>query len=418
MPMHQGFLPREGLTADPIFRLITRTALNPAVMLPLLLLARYTKKGGDLAILHPTAFSRVKFLAYCALTRWASSWLSRRVLNGWSADQYDWRREIVLVTGGAGGIGGHIVQFLAERGITVVVLDIQDLTFAAGKTPVVLFRPPLVEGVALVKSVTEPCATGSNVHYFKCDITSTEKLAVVADEIRAKVGHPTVLINNAGVARGKTVFDSTEHDIRFTFDVNTLSHYWTTKEFLPNMTKNNHGMVVTVASFASYLCVPNMVDYGASKAAAMAFHEGISAELKTRYNAPRVRTVLVNQGYTKTPLFTGYQQGVEFILPALEPETVAEAIVKQVLSGESGSIVLPAYGNVLTALRAFPHWYQTMLRAQSQKLMTNFSGRQVIKDVKGFYDKKVDGSEGEQERPEESTILVEQEPIPDRGGIE
>ncbi|EFQ26281.1 short chain dehydrogenase [Colletotrichum graminicola] len=390
MPMHQGFLPREGLTADPIFRLIARTALNPALMLPLLLLARYTKKGGDLAILHPTAFSRVKLLAYCALTRWASSWLSRRVLNGWSSDQYDWRREIVLVTGGAGGIGGHIVQFLAERGITVVVLDIQNLTFTAG----------------------------SNVHYFKCDITSTEKLAVVANEIRAKVGHPTVLINNAGVARGKTVLDSTEHDVRFTFDVNTLSHYWTTKEFLPNMVKNNHGMIVTVASFASFLCVPNMVDYGSSKAASMAFHDGLSAELKTRYNAPRVRTVLVNQGYTKTPLFQGYQQGFGYILPELEPETVAEAIVKQVLSGESGNVVLPAYGNAMVALRAFPYWYQSMMGAQSVRLMANFSGRQVIKDVKGFYDEKVNGSEGEQERPEESTILVEQEPIPESSSPE
>ncbi|OBR15566.1 Short-chain dehydrogenase [Colletotrichum higginsianum IMI 349063] len=149
----------------------------------------------------------------------------------------------------------------------------------------------------------------------------------------------------------------------------------------------------------------------------MAFHEGITAELNTRYNAPRVRTVLVNQGYTKTPLFTGYQQGVEFILPALEPETVADAIVKQVLSGESGQIVLPAYGNMLTALRAFPHWYQHKLRGESKKLMANFSGRQVVKDVEGFYQKRGKGVEGEQERPEESTVLVA-EPIPGRSGIE
>ncbi|KAF4781855.1 short-chain dehydrogenase [Colletotrichum scovillei] len=389
MPLHQGFLPREGLTADPIFRLLARTALNPSVLLPLLLLARYTKKGGDLAILHPTAFSRIKFLAYCAVTRWASSWLSRRALNNWVDDRYDWRREIVLVTGGAGGIGGHVARLLAEQGATVVVLDIQDLTFTAA----------------------------SNVHYFKCDITSTEKLAAVANDIRAKVGHPTVLINNAGVARGKTVLDSTERDIRFTFDVNTLAHYWTTKEFLPHMAKMNHGMIVTVASYASYLCVPNMVDYGASKAAAMAFHEGITAELTTRYNAPRVRTVLVNQGFTKTPLFTGYEQGVEFIVPALEPETVADAVVRQVLAGESGHVVLPAYGNVLTALRAFPYWYQHRIRGEAQKLMKNFSGRQVVKDVEGFYEKRDKKAEEEQERPEESTVLVA-EPIPEPNGIE
>lgn len=159
------------------------------------------------------------------------------------------------------------------------------------------------------------------------------------------------------------------------------------------------------------------VDYGASKAAAMAFHEGITAELTTRYNAPRVRTVLVNQGFTKTPLFTGYEQGVEFILPALEPETVADAVVRQVLTGESGHVVLPAYGNVLTALRAFPHWYQHRIRGESQKLMKNFSGRQVVKDVEGFYERRDKKAEEEQERPEESTVLVA-EPIPEPNGIE
>jgi len=61
----------------------------------------------------------------------------------------------------------------------------------------------------------------------------------VAKQIRADVGDPTVLINNAGVARGKNLLNATEKDIRFTFDVNTLSHYWTVKEFLPSMIKNN-----------------------------------------------------------------------------------------------------------------------------------------------------------------------------------
>lgn len=75
----------------------------------------------------------------------------------------------------------------------------------------------------------------------------------MAKKIRAEVGYPTVLINNAGVARGKDIIDATEKDIRFTFDVNTLAHYWLVQEFLPDMIKANHGMVVTVASVASWI---------------------------------------------------------------------------------------------------------------------------------------------------------------------
>ncbi|KAL9946105.1 hypothetical protein D7B24_006006 [Verticillium nonalfalfae] len=371
MPMHQGLLPREGLTADPIFSLLGRTALNPSVLLPLVLLARYTKKGGDLAILYPTAFARLKLLLYASLARWANAWLSDRVLNNWTSDRYDWRREIVLVTGGAGGIGGHIVRLFAERGTQVVVLDIQPMSFSAGP----------------------------NVTYVQCDLTSTAAVRAAADEVRRRVGDPTVLINNAGVARGKTVLEASERDIRFTFDVNALAHYWTTQAFLPAMVRANHGTIVTVASFAAFLAVPNMVDYGASKAAAMAFHEGLTAELTTRYKAPRVRTVLVNQGYTKTALFTGYNQDTPFLMPALEPETVAEAIVRQVLTGRSGQVIVPGAGASLAGLRAYPHWWQVRLRAQSEKLMSSFSGRQVVKDLDKHYD-------GRDKEADESTVLV------------
>jgi len=58
------------------------------------------------------------------------------------------------------------------------------------------------------------------------------------------------------------------------FNVNTLSHYFLAQEFLPSMVRANHGMVVTVASAAAYITAPRMVDYSASKAAALAFHEG------------------------------------------------------------------------------------------------------------------------------------------------
>ncbi len=133
MPIHNGLLPREGFTADLVFKLLGRTAFNPILLLPVYLLAKFTKKGEDFTMLHPTAFSRFKKVFYLALVRYLSKKLSDGVTNGWSNDRYNWPEEIAVITGGSGGIGGHVVKLLAERGLKVVVLDIQPMTYDAGE---------------------------------------------------------------------------------------------------------------------------------------------------------------------------------------------------------------------------------------------------------------------------------------------
>jgi short-subunit dehydrogenase len=207
-----------------------------------------------------------------------------------------------------------------------------------------------------------------------------------------------VLINNAGVARGKTILETTEKDINLTFKVNTFSHYYLTQQFLPSMITNNHGMIVTVASIAGYLTAPAMVDYAASKSAAIAFHEGLSTELVTRYKAPKVRTVLMCQGHTRTPLFEG------FAGKALYPETVADGIVKAVLAGKSKHLILPENNWAMVGfVRGLPGWMQYGLRKKLDNLMKGWKGRQVVQP-----------SEKEKEAQEESkvsdsTVLVDRE---------
>lgn len=136
-------------------------------------------------------------------------------------------------------------------------------------------------------------------------------------------------------------------------------------------------MVVTLASMAAYVTAPRMVDYAASKAAAMVFHEGLQCELPTVYNAPKVRTVLVCPGYTKTALFEGFDKGDGFWMYALNPETVAESIVKAVLAGRSAEIILPRRSVLVPGLRAFPLWLQVAMRKDLQKSMKGFKGRVV-----------------------------------------
>jgi hypothetical protein len=180
--MYNGLTSREGFTADVLARWIGKTVLNPALVLPIILAARYTKKGEDMSILHHKAYSRIRTLFYMGILRWLTNWQSRRAANNFVSDSYNWPSEVAIVTGGSGGIGGHIARLLAEEGLTVVVLDIQPLTYSAP----------------------------SNIHFYICDLTSPSTLSQVANRIRKEIGQPTILINNAGVARGKTLLDATE----------------------------------------------------------------------------------------------------------------------------------------------------------------------------------------------------------------
>jgi NADPH:quinone reductase-like Zn-dependent oxidoreductase len=54
--------------------------------------------------------------------------------NNWVNDKYDWSKEIVLITGGSVGIGACMVKLLDEMKVTVVVLDVQKMTYAACKS--------------------------------------------------------------------------------------------------------------------------------------------------------------------------------------------------------------------------------------------------------------------------------------------
>lgn len=322
-------------------RLISRTLLDPWKILPLYALSQYTIKGQDLGASHPKLLKALRQLAALALLTRLSSWLTRRTLNNNISDTYDWNKEIVVLTGGSNGIGQRIATLLGEKGIKVAILDI-----------------------------TPPTSTPNSIRFYQCDITSPTEIAHAATQIRSSFGRPTILINNAGVCTGKTILSSTPEQTTRMFNINTLSHYILAREFLPDMVSANHGMVVTVASQAGYAVTPNMVDYSASKAAAIAFHEGLAAELVTRYSAPRVRSILVTQGFTKTAFIKDLTPEDTWFNPLLEPETVAEGLVRQVLRGESGVVVLPgSAGWIAARLRGYPGWFGHAVRCRLEKLM-------------------------------------------------
>lgn len=201
-------------------------------------------------------------LVYGAL-RQTNRLLSQWSINNWQrAHPWQGDRELVLVSGGCSGIGKQIMEDLSRKGIRVVILDINEPNFQLPR----------------------------NVHFFKADITNSESIRAVAEKIRQKLGDPTVLVNNAGVGYDGTILDEPEAKIRQTFEVNTISHFLMVREFLPSMIRQNHGHVITIASMASFVALGEMVDYCCTKASALAFHEGLTQELRYWYQARKVRT--------------------------------------------------------------------------------------------------------------------------------
>lgn len=259
-----------------------------------------------------------------------NKYLSRQARDNGTIDRYDWTRDVVLITGGSSGIGAKLVQRLSERGIKVVILDLQ--------APETL--PP-------------------RAHFYHCDITSKPKLAAVHAEIEANVGSVTVLINNAGVVRNATILEKTKEDLDFTFGVNAYSHYWTVQEFMPSMISRNHGHIITISSLAAFLSTPNVSDYNMSKAAITAFHETLGLELKHVHKAMRVRTSILHPSYVKTALHDNAAFGTisnPLLRDALDPDQVAAEIEKVVLNGESRTVMVPTTLGLIGGSRGWSEW--------------------------------------------------------------
>jgi len=264
---------------------------------------------------------------------WLLKWYSRLYRNQgnllFGPGSVDWGEQIVLITGGASGVGELLANTLAVRNVTVVVLDVKPI-------------------------VTE----NYNITYYKCDVTKLEEVEAVAKKVIEEIGHPTVLVNNAGVVQAKLILDLSPEDIRQTFDVNALAHYWTLKTFLPEMIRNKSGHIVTVASIAGLYGMAQLTDYNASKAATISLHESLRYELDKRYHTPQIRTSLVVPGHIQTPLFSTIRlprnRLFRFCFPSLEPISVVKAVIRALDEQHSQTIYLPFFANFTPLLCLFP----------------------------------------------------------------
>ena len=84
----------------------------------------------------------------------------------------------------------------------------------------------------------------------KCDVSKSDEVNNLVKEILDKYGRIDVLINNAGITYVKKLVDTTEEEWDYTLDINLKGVFLLSKAILPQMMKNNFGIIINVSSGA------------------------------------------------------------------------------------------------------------------------------------------------------------------------
>ena len=182
--------------------------------------------------------------------------------------------QVVVVTGGGGGIGAATCRAFARHGARVAVVDIDGETAAA---------------------VAREIGDGATAH--QTDVTDDAAVAAMAGEVLAAHGTVDVLVNNAGHWVKVLPFhlSSAEHT-ESVLDVNLRHVFSVTRAFIGTMLAKGSGVIVNVSSVEGLRAYPNDPIYAAAKAAVNHF----TASLALAYGRKGLRVVGIAPDITNT----------------------------------------------------------------------------------------------------------------------
>jgi NAD(P)-dependent dehydrogenase (short-subunit alcohol dehydrogenase family) len=174
-----------------------------------------------------------------------------------------------------------------------------------------------------------------------CDVSDRAQVEAAAARVGERHRAVHLLVSNAGIPGGGGFLELTPERIEQVTATNYLGSVWALRAFLPLLEAGAPSDVVNVASVAGVYSVGGSSGpYAASKHAQLAFSRGVTAEL-----APRgIRVHAVNPGPVRTEGFPQNRlKGTRYERFVLQPERVAEAILRAVERGKPETYVFGAY---------------------------------------------------------------------------
>ena len=200
-----------------------------------------------------------------------------------------------IVTGSARGIGKAIATKLANDGFNIVIID----------------ACPIENSEETAKEIA---ALGVKTKAYKCNVTSSEEVNAVVEEVNSEFGSVDVLVNNAGITRDGLFVRMKEEDFDLVVAVNLKGTYNFTRAVAPLMMKQRSGRIVSISSIVGIQGNAGQVNYSASKAGIIGLTKSVARELASR----GVTCNAIAPGYVETPMTA--------VLPDKVKEAMLDAI--------------------------------------------------------------------------------------------
>lgn len=120
----------------------------------------------------------------------------------------------------------------------------------------------------------------SNIIFFPFDISNFDDVKRTHSRIQSIFGKVDILINNAGIGIFKKMIDITPEEFDRTMSVNFKGSFFCAQSVLPDMIKNQFGMIINISSIAAINSFPEGSIYGASKAALTSMSNCLREEVR------------------------------------------------------------------------------------------------------------------------------------------
>ncbi|HEX3100652.1 MAG TPA: SDR family oxidoreductase [Pyrinomonadaceae bacterium] len=269
-------------------------------------------------------------------------------------------QSIAVITGAASGIGRALALRLAEEKIAgIAISDVNE--------------EGLTETAAMVERLGVP------VSFHITDVSDLKQVQQLADDVIARHGRVTHLINNAGVGVMGTFEQLSIEDFEWLMGINFWGVIYGCKVFLPILKEQPVAHIVNISSVFGLIAPEEQTAYCSSKFAVRGFTESLRHEME----GSNVAVSCVHPGGISTDIARNSrlgkdtpeewkEQGAKFFdkVAKTTPETAAEVIVQGIKAGETRILIGQDAKAISTISRLFPRKYIKYLERMSGHKMS------------------------------------------------